>query len=132
MLEDVQALRVRGHQSVFDSVVDHLDEMPRAGRTAMQITFFGGAAGFFAARSALRIATSWSQCFEDGIEMFDDVRFATDHLAVAALEPPDAAAGANVNVMQVLGGQFFRAADVINVVGIAAVNNYVACLKFAD
>src|SRR5579864_1371056 len=82
VLEDVQTLRVSGHQSVFDSVVDHLDEMPRAGRAAMQITFFGGAAGFFAARSALRIATSWSQCFEDGIEMFDDIRFATDHLAV--------------------------------------------------
>ena len=28
MLEDIETLRVGGHQGVFDAVVDHLDEVP--------------------------------------------------------------------------------------------------------
>jgi hypothetical protein len=57
------------------------------------------------------------------------VFFAADHHAVAALESPDAAAGAYVHVVDALGGEFLGAADVVYVIGIAAVDEDVAGLE---
>ena len=54
--------------------------------------------------------------------MLNDAGFAADHFAVAALESPNAAAGANVDVVNALGQEVFRAADVVDVVRIAAVD----------
>ena len=104
VFQNVEAFGVGGHQAVFDAVVNHLDEMACAGRAAMEIALFGGAAGFFAAGSAIDIAAAGRERFEDGIEMLDDVSFAANHLAVAALESPDAAAGADIHVVNALGG----------------------------
>ena len=44
MIKDVQALRVGRHDAVLDSVVDHLDEVARAARSAMQVALLGRAA----------------------------------------------------------------------------------------
>ena len=63
---------------------------------------------------------------EDGIEMLDGAFGAADHHAVAALESPDAAAGAYIHVMNSFGSEFFGAADVVDVVGVAAVDEDVA------
>ena len=41
-LEDVQPLRVGAHHPVLDPVVDHLHEVPGAGRAAVQIALLGG------------------------------------------------------------------------------------------
>ncbi len=57
---------------------------------------------------------------------------AADHQAVAALEAPDAAAGAHVDVVDALGGEFFGAADVVDVVGVAAVDEDVAGFEMRD
>ena len=61
--------------------------------------------------------------------MLDDRRFAADHHAVAALETPDAAAGADVHVVDALRGELLRAPDVVDVVRIAAVDQDVVLLE---
>src|SRR6185295_19642714 len=52
VLEDIESFGIVLHQPVFDSVVDHLDEMPRAGRPAVQIPLFGGPADLLPSRGA--------------------------------------------------------------------------------
>ena len=51
---------------------------------------------------------------------------AADHVAVAALETPDAAADADIDIVQLLDLQLPRATDVVVIIGIAAVNDDVA------
>ena len=54
---------------------------------------------------------------------------AADHLAEAALQSPDASAGADIDIVQTLSGQFLSAANVVDVVGVAAVDDDVARLR---
>src|SRR5262245_48888393 len=103
MLQNVEALSVRRHQAVFDAVVHHLDEMPGAARSTMQIAFLRGAAGLFASSRARYLPASGREAFEDRIESFDDVARAADHQAVASFEPPYAAARSDIDVMDALG-----------------------------
>src|SRR5580692_5420871 len=105
--------------------------MSGAGRAAMKITFLRGSANFFAARSAIGVSPAGGECFENGVEVFHDVGFAADHLAVAAFEAPDAATGADVTIVNALRGKFFGAADVVDVIGVAAVDDDVAGLELA-
>src|ERR1700722_13134849 len=93
VLEDVKAFGVGGHQAVFDAVVDHLYEVPGAGRAAVEVAVFGGSDGFFSAGSAIHVAATRRERFENGVEVFDDIVFAADHLAIAAFEAPNTAAG---------------------------------------
>ena len=58
--------------------------------------------------------------------MLDGGIRAADHQAVATLESPDSAAGAYVDVVDAFGGEVFGAADVVDVVGVAAVDEDVA------
>ena len=86
-LQQVHALGIGRHHAVFDTVMDHLDEVPRAGRAAMQIAALGG--GFaIAARRERR---------KDGVEPLHGLPVAADHQAVAAIQPPDAAAGPDID-----------------------------------
>ena len=50
---DVEALGDRLHDAVLDAVVDHLDEVARADRPAVQVAVLGGAADLLATRRAL-------------------------------------------------------------------------------
>src|ERR1700740_972721 len=105
--------------------------MAGAGGPAVEITFFGSAADPFASGRARGVAAAGCQRFENGVEMLDDVFLAANHLAVAALESPDAAAGAHINVMEALVGEFLGAANVIDVIGIAAVDDDVVAFELA-
>src|SRR5712692_4539861 len=130
VLENVQAFGVGGHETVLDAVVDHFYEMAGAGRSAVEVALFGCAAGFFTPRRARRVAAAGRERFENGIQMVDNVVFAADHLAIAALEAPDAAAGADVDVVNAAGGKFLGAANVVDVVGVATVDEDVAGFEF--
>src|SRR6185295_15910028 len=66
---------------------------------------------------------------EDRIEMLHRFGFAADHHAIAALQTPDAAARADVNIVDAFCGQLFGAANIIDVVGIAAVDQDIAALE---
>src|SRR6266566_5188830 len=130
--ENVEALCVSGHQAVLDAVVDHFDEMAGAGRTAVEIAFLGSAPGLFTSRSAVNIATTGRERFKNGIETLYDGGLAADHLTIAPLEAPDAAAGADVAIMDALGGKLLGTSDVVDVIGISAIDDDVVFFELTD
>ena len=78
---------------------------------------------------ARNIAAAWRKRAEDRVEMLHDIALAADHHAIAALQAPHAAAGADIDVMDPLGVQLLGAANVVDVIGIAAVNQDVAATR---
>jgi hypothetical protein len=72
------------------------------------------------------VARAGGERLEDRVEALHDLGLAADHQAVAALEPPDAAARAHVDVVDVLRLEPLRARDVVVVVRVAAVDDGVA------
>src|SRR5579872_5205045 len=122
MVEDVQPLRVGGHDAVLDAVVDHLDEVARAARTAVQVAVFGSAAYLLPTGRAWRGLDTWGEGGEDRVKAPDNGFITADHQAVTPLRPPDPAAGPNIQVVDALRFQLGGAAEVIVVVGVAAVD----------
>src|SRR3546814_17134953 len=53
-LEHVEPFSIGLHQTVFDAVVDHLDEMARAGRTDVDVALLGTTLLNFLARGGAR------------------------------------------------------------------------------
>ena len=130
--QDAQALGVGGHDAVFDAVVDHLDEVPGPRWPAVQVALLGGAADLLASRRARDVADAGRQRLEDRIEVLDRLIGAADHHAVAAFQAPDTAAGPHVHVVDPLRSELLGAADVVHVVGIAAVDEDVSCLEIGQ
>ena len=87
------------HQPVFDAVVDHLDEMPGAVRPGMEVALPGARIAPLAMRRWRDVACPRRERAEDRIEPLDDRLLAADHQAIAALQPPHAAAGADIEIM---------------------------------
>src|SRR3954447_3867497 len=81
LVHEVEALGVGLHDPVLHAVVDHLHEVAGAGV------------------AELAPAVGRREHVEDGREALDRVRVAADHHAVADLEAPDAARGADVDVV---------------------------------
>src|SRR5258708_31992419 len=100
VLEDVESLRIGGHQGILDAVVHHFHEVPGARWAAMQVALFRGSRDFLPARCARNITAPRRKRLEDWIEMLDDLLLATDHLAIATLETPDATARTYIDVVQ--------------------------------
>src|SRR5208337_5598480 len=73
-----------------------------------------------------RGALTGSQGLEDRVEVLHRPGVAADHQAVAALLAPDAAGGADVEVVDALARQFLAAVNVIDVVRVAAVDQDIA------
>src|SRR6185437_1421018 len=129
--QDVEAFRVSLHQSVLDTVMHHLDEMPGARWPGMNVAALGAGDGVLAAGRARNIAKTGRERREDRVEMIHSLFRTPDHQAVAALDAPDAAGGAAIDVANVLLGQFLGAADVVLVEGIAAIDDDVVRLQQA-
>src|SRR5262249_38386211 len=72
------------------------------------------------------------QRLENRVEPPDRLVGAADHHAVAALQAPDTAARPYVHVMDLLRREFPGAADVVHVVGVAAVDEDVAGLEMGQ
>src|SRR5262249_14287783 len=121
-LEDRHALGVGRHHAVFDAVVHHLDEVTAAARPAMQVALLGRSAALFPPRRARDVAAAWRERLEDRVEVLHHGGLAADHHAVAALQAPDATAGADVDIVDALGRQLLGSADVVDVVGVATVD----------
>src|SRR5579872_3071161 len=128
-MQDVQTLGISRHNAVFDSVVYHLDEMPGATGSAMQISLLGRAASLIATGCSGRSSDPRSKRSEDWIEALDHILFATNHQTIPALRTPDPTAGPNINIVNALGLEFARSSNVVHVVGISSVNNGVARLQ---
>src|SRR6202035_40278 len=68
-------------------------------RPAMQIPLLGRPAGLFASWCGRDVAAARCKRGEDRIEVLHRFGFATDHHAIAALEAPDATAGADIHIV---------------------------------
>ena len=106
VLDDAQSLGDGRHHPVLHAVVDHLDEVPGAVRAAVQIALgrravaCGSAPGVGAALpipGAIVLKIGSRRCTTSGLP--------ADHEAVAAIEAPDAATGAAVEIVNPLGCQ---------------------------
>src|SRR4051812_43817101 len=91
--KDSNALSVRRHHSVFNSVVDHFDEVTGTVGTAVKVSLISSAVQLLTARCYGNIALSGCQRGKDRIKTLDDSRFAPDHHAIPALESPHSPAG---------------------------------------
>ena len=86
----------------------------------------GSAAEGLSPRSARDVAGPGSQLREDRIEALDHRRLAPDHQAIPSLPSPDTAAGPDVHIVDALLGEIVCAPDVVDVIGITAVDEGVA------
>src|SRR6185437_6299635 len=132
VMQDVQALGISRHDAVLDSVVDHLDEMTGSARSAMQISLLGRAVSLIATGCSGRGSDPGSKGGEDWLETLDHVWFAANHQTISVFRTPDPAAGPNIDIVDTLRLEFARAANVVDVVGIASVNDGVAGLHAAS
>src|SRR6185437_811918 len=119
---------IRLHEAIFDTVVNHLDEMAGAGRPAIKIAFLSRAGRLFAPRRARDIAASRRKRLEDGIQMADRLGLTSNHQAETTLETPHATAGPDVKVMNTSGLKVLGAPYVVDVVGIASIHDDVVLL----
>jgi hypothetical protein len=71
----------------------------------------------------------WRDRREQRRDPVDDLVLAAEHQAEAALDAPHAPAGAAVDVVDPLLAELVRVADVVEVVGVAAVDDHVAGLQ---
>ncbi len=78
------------------------------------------------ARRARDRADAGGERREDRVDRVDRFLRPADHHAIAALEPPDAAGGADIDVMRALLGQRLGAADVVLVEAVATIDDDVA------
>src|SRR6476646_9374936 len=128
--EDIEAFGVSLHDSVFDAVVHHFDEMASPRGAAIDVTFFSSSRQLVASRSARDVAAAGSERLENGIELLNDFFRSADHHAVSALQTPNAAAGTDVHVMNAFVAEHFGAPNVVFEIRIAAVDQNVARLHF--
>src|SRR5438128_2216407 len=126
VLEDIKTLGIGLHQAVLDAVMDHLDEMPGAAGAGMDIALLDPDIAAVAAAGAQNVADPRRQRLEDRIEPVDHGLVAADHHAIPALDAPDAAAGADVHVVQPALPERLAAADVVLPERVAAVDDDVA------
>ena len=61
--------------------------------------------------------------------MLDDIFLAANHHAVTAFETPHAAAGAYVHVVNLFRREIFCALNIVDIVGVSAVDEDVACFE---
>src|SRR5207302_8869909 len=118
----------------LDPVVDHLHEVPRPVRSAVEIAHRGAAAlltRLTAWRSSAgarcgRHPTSRRKRREDRLERGYHVGLAADHQAIPLLEPEHAATRSNIDTMNTERPQLLGAADIVVVVRVAAIDDDIA------
>jgi hypothetical protein len=81
--QEVEAFRVRGHERVFNPVVDHLHKVSRAGGATGQVPFLGAPLYCIASWRARRGLNAGSECLEDWLEMGHRRGVAANHEAVS-------------------------------------------------
>src|SRR6202035_1076998 len=128
LAQNSQTLSVSRHDAVLDSVVHHLDEVACAAWPAVQISLFSRTDDLLAPRSARYIADARRNRFENRIEVLHSRGGAADHHAVAALQTPHSAAFSDIHVLKTFRSKFRCAADVVDVIGITAVDQDVSTI----
>ena len=124
--QDVEAFGDGLHHAVFDAVVDHLDKVAGADRPGVQIPLLHPLIAPVAAGCQRDAALAGGERGEDRVQMLERLARAADHQAVATLQPPHAAGGAAVEIVDAVLGERRGAADVVAEIAVAAVDHHVA------
>ncbi len=95
----------------------------------MQVPLLGRGVRGVAPGSARCSVRPRSECVEDRLEACDRGAGAANHQAVAAFDAPDAAAGADIEVVDTAGLQVTRAPNIVDVVRIPAVDHNITRLQ---
>ena len=127
--QQVQPLGVGLHEPVLDAVVDHLHEVARPGRTAVEPALLLRRRLARAARRARRRVDARRERAQRRSQLRDSAGLAADHQPEPVLEAPDAAADAAVDVVHSALRGVAGAPQVIDVVRVAAVDDDVAGLQ---
>src|SRR5215470_17595788 len=105
--------------------------MPDSQRSDMNIAFFCNAVALLPSRRTLNISAARNKSLEDGIKVLHGFVGAADHHAVSAVNAPDTAAGADVDIVNILLLQLFGASHVIFEHGVAAIDDDVSSVHLA-
>src|ERR1700726_1489227 len=97
--------------------------MAGAGGPAVEVAIFGCALIGGAAGSAADGAFAGSKSLKHRLDLLERVGFGADHQAIAAVDAPDAAAGADVGVTNAFGFQSGGAGDLVLQLGGHAVDD---------
>ena len=111
-IEDLVALAVGVHQSVFDAVVHHLGVVPGADLPGVD--------------ESVRPLTRGPQRVENRHGAFDVLFRTAAHQAVTVLQAPDTAGHSAIDVTDSLGTQQFCVDRVVGVLGVAAIDDEIA------
>jgi len=131
MVQNVEPLGIGCHDAVFDAVVHHLHEMACAVWPAVKISLLSRSTPFFPARCSGNRTPAGSQGFENRIQVLNRLFRPANHETIPTLQPPDPTACPAIHVKNPLGSQFFGPPDVIDVVGISAIDDDVPLLHQA-
>src|ERR1700689_1861693 len=91
----------------------------------MDVALFDPDIAALAALGAVDVADAGRQRLEDRVEALDHRLVAADHHAIAAVDAPDAAGSAGIDIMDAARLQRLAAAHVLLPERVAAVDNYV-------
>ena len=122
MPQQIESFGVGGHEAVLDAVVHHLHEVAGAARAAMQVAVRRRTC----ARRYVFAQPPGASDANNGASRVDGGGVAADHEAIAVLETPDAAADADVEVVQPAFAERRGAAHVVDEMRVAAVDQRVA------
>src|SRR3954451_18151757 len=112
-MQHVHAFGVGCHDAVLDAVVDHLDEVTRAGWSAVQVTFLGGAPGhFLAVSSARNVSAVRRERLEVRFKPLAGGDLSANHQTGTTLHPPESTAWPHVQVVDAARGDLFRPSDI--------------------
>jgi hypothetical protein len=111
---------------MFDAVVNHLDEVASAVRSAVQEALLGTGVAAAASGRARCGAYPRRKRQEHRFQAFHDIGFAADHQAVTTLLTGNAATGTDIDMVKARCGQILGAPNVVAVIRIAAVDHDVA------
>src|SRR5258708_11370551 len=102
--------------------------MSGAGRAGVDVALRDARIAALASLCVWDVADPRCKAREDRIEPVDHGLVAADHHAIAALDAPDAAGGANIEIMDAVLLQRLAAADVVLPESVAAVDDDIARL----
>jgi hypothetical protein len=114
------------HQSIFDPIVHHFDEMTCSGRTRVQIAHRGPRISAGTAFCVGQTAGTRSERLQNRIDALHRGSLPADHEAIASSQSPNATGRSNIDVIDAVLPQILGAADIVAIERVAAVDDRVA------
>src|SRR5207244_4314996 len=95
---DIESFGVGLHQTVFDAVMDHFNEVAGSGFATIKISQLCGTLPVFAACGFRDVSWTRSEGCENRIEPLRTRSVAADHQTITAFQAPNPAAGTDIEI----------------------------------